>query len=86
MLALHRIAAIDGDRRAGHEIRRRARQEDRDPGMIGRRAPAPGRGAREDALVQPLDLGAAARISGVTPAALVALLKYVRRGDLKASA
>jgi tRNA uridine 5-carboxymethylaminomethyl modification enzyme len=35
---------------------------------------------------RPATLGAAARISGVTPAALVALLKYVRRGDLKASA
>jgi tRNA uridine 5-carboxymethylaminomethyl modification enzyme len=35
---------------------------------------------------RPATLGAAARISGVTPAALVALLKYVRRGDLRASA
>jgi tRNA uridine 5-carboxymethylaminomethyl modification enzyme len=35
---------------------------------------------------KPATLGAASRISGVTPAALVALLKYVRRGDLRASA
>jgi tRNA uridine 5-carboxymethylaminomethyl modification enzyme len=35
---------------------------------------------------RPTTLGAASRISGVTPAALVALLKYVRRGDLRASA
>ncbi len=35
---------------------------------------------------RPATLGAAARISGVTPAALVALLKYVRRGDLRRSA
>jgi tRNA uridine 5-carboxymethylaminomethyl modification enzyme len=35
---------------------------------------------------RPATLGAASRISGVTPAALVALLKYVRRGDLRASA
>jgi tRNA uridine 5-carboxymethylaminomethyl modification enzyme len=35
---------------------------------------------------RPATLGAAARISGVTPAALVALLKYVRRGELRASA
>jgi tRNA uridine 5-carboxymethylaminomethyl modification enzyme len=35
---------------------------------------------------RPATLGAAARISGVTPAALVALLKHVRRGDLRASA
>jgi tRNA uridine 5-carboxymethylaminomethyl modification enzyme len=35
---------------------------------------------------RPATLGAASRISGVTPAALVALLKYVRRGELRASA
>jgi tRNA uridine 5-carboxymethylaminomethyl modification enzyme len=35
---------------------------------------------------RPATLGAAARISGVTPAALVALLKYVRRGDARVSA
>jgi tRNA uridine 5-carboxymethylaminomethyl modification enzyme len=35
---------------------------------------------------RPATLGAASRISGITPAALVALLKYVRRGDLRASA
>jgi tRNA uridine 5-carboxymethylaminomethyl modification enzyme len=35
---------------------------------------------------RPATLGAAARISGVTPAALVALLKYVRRGDLRRTA
>ena len=34
---------------------------------------------------RPTTLGAASRISGVTPAALVALLKYVRRGDLRAA-
>jgi tRNA uridine 5-carboxymethylaminomethyl modification enzyme len=38
------------------------------------------------ATTRPGTLGAAARISGVTPAALVALLKYVRRGDVRASA
>jgi tRNA uridine 5-carboxymethylaminomethyl modification enzyme len=32
---------------------------------------------------RPTTLGAAARISGVTPPALVALLKHVRRGDLR---
>jgi tRNA uridine 5-carboxymethylaminomethyl modification enzyme len=32
---------------------------------------------------RPATLGAAARISGVTPPALVALLKYVRRGELR---
>jgi tRNA uridine 5-carboxymethylaminomethyl modification enzyme len=32
-------------------------------------------------LARPTTLGAAARISGVTPAALVALLKYVKRRD-----
>ena len=31
--------------------------------------------------VRPASFGAAARISGVTPAALTALLRYVRRGD-----
>jgi tRNA uridine 5-carboxymethylaminomethyl modification enzyme len=35
---------------------------------------------------RPATLGAAARISGVTPAALVALLKYVRRTDARVSA
>jgi tRNA uridine 5-carboxymethylaminomethyl modification enzyme len=35
---------------------------------------------------RPATLGAASRISGVTPAALVALLKYVRRAELRASA
>jgi tRNA uridine 5-carboxymethylaminomethyl modification enzyme len=35
---------------------------------------------------RPATLGAASRISGVTPAALVALLKYVRRGDLRRTA
>jgi tRNA uridine 5-carboxymethylaminomethyl modification enzyme len=35
---------------------------------------------------RPATLGAASRISGVTPAALVALLKYVRRSELRASA
>ena len=35
---------------------------------------------------RPATLGAAARISGVTPAALVALLKYVQRGDLRRTA
>ncbi|MBV9523273.1 MAG: tRNA uridine-5-carboxymethylaminomethyl(34) synthesis enzyme MnmG, partial [Alphaproteobacteria bacterium] len=35
---------------------------------------------------RPATLGAAARISGVTPAALVALLKYVRRDGARASA
>ncbi|MFZ3237723.1 MAG: tRNA uridine-5-carboxymethylaminomethyl(34) synthesis enzyme MnmG, partial [Stellaceae bacterium] len=34
------------------------------------------------AAARPATLGAAARISGVTPAALVALLKYVKRGSL----
>ena len=34
---------------------------------------------------KPTTLGAAARISGVTPAALVALLKYVRRADEQAA-
>ena len=33
--------------------------------------------------VRPATLGAAARISGVTPAALTALLRYVRRGDAR---
>ena len=35
---------------------------------------------------RPATLGAASRISGVTPAALVALLKFVRRGEQRASA
>ena len=35
---------------------------------------------------KPATLGAAARISGVTPAALTALLRYVKRKDKKASA
>jgi tRNA uridine 5-carboxymethylaminomethyl modification enzyme len=35
---------------------------------------------------RPATLGAAARISGVTPAALVALLKHVRRGEVRARA
>jgi tRNA uridine 5-carboxymethylaminomethyl modification enzyme len=35
---------------------------------------------------RPATLGAAARISGVTPAALVALLKHVRRSELRQSA
>jgi tRNA uridine 5-carboxymethylaminomethyl modification enzyme len=35
---------------------------------------------------RPATLGAASRISGITPAALVALLKYVRRGELRATA
>ena len=35
---------------------------------------------------RPATLGAAARISGVTPAALTALLAYVRRGDQRLSA
>jgi len=35
---------------------------------------------------RPATLGAAARISGVTPAALVALLKYVRRSNVRVSA
>jgi tRNA uridine 5-carboxymethylaminomethyl modification enzyme len=35
---------------------------------------------------KPATLGAAARISGVTPAALVALLKYVRRRGSRAAA
>ena len=35
---------------------------------------------------KPATLGAAARISGVTPAALTALLRYVKRKDNKASA
>jgi tRNA uridine 5-carboxymethylaminomethyl modification enzyme len=35
---------------------------------------------------KPATLGAAARISGVTPAALVALLKYVRRRESRAAA
>jgi tRNA uridine 5-carboxymethylaminomethyl modification enzyme len=35
---------------------------------------------------KPTTLGAAARISGVTPAALVALLKYVRRPDSRHAA
>ena len=35
---------------------------------------------------KPATLGAASRISGVTPAALTALLRYVKRKDKKASA
>ena len=38
------------------------------------------------AATRPATLGAASRISGVTPAALVALLKYVRRSALRESA
>ena len=38
------------------------------------------------AAARPATLGAASRIGGVTPAALVALLKYVRRGGLRESA
>jgi len=36
------------------------------------------------ASAQPETLGAASRISGVTPAALVALLRHVRRGEMRA--
>jgi hypothetical protein len=39
-LALHGKNAVDGDRRAGHEIRGRARQKNRDPGEIRRITPA----------------------------------------------
>jgi tRNA uridine 5-carboxymethylaminomethyl modification enzyme len=38
------------------------------------------------AAVRPANLGAAARISGVTPAALIALLRHVRRGEARSSA
>ncbi|MDP7393209.1 MAG: hypothetical protein QGH07_15425, partial [Alphaproteobacteria bacterium] len=31
--------------------------------------------------IQPETLGAASRISGVTPAAIVAILRYVKRGS-----
>jgi len=34
--------------------------------------------------VRPRTIGAAARISGVTPAATIALLRYVRRGNARA--
>jgi tRNA uridine 5-carboxymethylaminomethyl modification enzyme len=34
---------------------------------------------------RPATLGAAARLSGVTPAALVALLRHVRRDDRSAA-
>src|SRR5205814_3531251 len=53
-LALYRVAAIDGYRGAGEEIRGGARQEHRDAGEICGVAPAPGRDAPEHALVQAL--------------------------------
>ena len=37
------------------------------------------------AMAQPATLGAASRISGVTPAAIVAILRYVKRGTTKSS-
>ena len=61
-----RVAAVDRDRRAGDEIRGRRGEEHRDAGEVVGHAPAPGRGARQDPLVQPVDLARASRVSSVS--------------------
>src|SRR4051812_47396898 len=67
--ALRGVSAVDGGGGAGGEVRRRRGEEDSDAGEVGGLAPAAGRRAREDALVQALELNArAAGEGGIDPA------------------
>src|SRR5512146_3474615 len=49
---LDRVAAVDRNRRAGDKVGRRRGEKDRDAAEVVDRAPAPGRGALEHAVVQ----------------------------------